>query len=153
MKLRKIFLHAKKTCGGFTLIEILITLSIIVVLAGLGLFLGFDVYRGYAFRYERNVAVSILQKARSEAMNNINQLPHGVRIEDSSYIVFQGSTFDSTTSTNIRIPISKSVAVGGTNEIIFDELSGDVTTPGTITLTNGVRTTNITINNVGRIDW
>src|ERR1044072_4262622 len=63
---------------GFTLIEILITIGLIGLIAALGLFISLNFYKNYSFRSERNVIVSILQKARSQSMDNIDEQRHGV---------------------------------------------------------------------------
>lgn len=155
MKLPKIFHRGKffTDQNGFTLFEILIAMAILAVLAGLGMFLSFDFYRGYAFRYERNILVSIMQKGRSMAMNNINESAHGVHIGSNAYILFQGGSFDSADPLNIEIPISNGMTLGGSNEILFQQLSGDVPAPGSITLTNGVQTATISVNDEGSINW
>src|SRR5438876_578690 len=66
---------------GFTLIEVMIVMAIFALLASLGLIIGMDFYRSYSFNSERNVALAVLRKARTEAMVNVDQAAHGVRIE------------------------------------------------------------------------
>ena len=77
--------------NGFTLIEILITIGIFAVIATIGLIISLDFYRSYAFRSEESTIVSILQKARSQSMDNIDQVRHGVHFQADplKYILFE----------------------------------------------------------------
>src|SRR5439155_93802 len=77
--------------NGFTLIEIMIAVGILAIIATLGLFVSFDFYKGYAFRSEKSIVVSTLQKARDESLSNINQTRHGVHFGASplQYIIFE----------------------------------------------------------------
>ena len=70
-----------KNYSGFTLIEMLVSMGIIILIAGFGLFLSMDFYRGYLFHYEKDLVISILQKARSQSLANIDEKPHGVYID------------------------------------------------------------------------
>ena len=69
------------TMSGFTLIEILVVSAIITVLASLGLLMSFDVYRGFSFHSEVSTVASLLMRARSRSLANINQIPHGLHFE------------------------------------------------------------------------
>ncbi|MEK7195319.1 MAG: hypothetical protein AAB655_01345, partial [Patescibacteria group bacterium] len=77
------------------MIEILVVMAIVTVLAGLGLWIGMDSFRGYSYRSERNRFISSLQKARLESMTNINESKHGVRVESDKYVIFEGDSYDS----------------------------------------------------------
>lgn len=138
--------------SGFTAIEIIIAIGLLALLTGLGLFLSFDFYRGYSFRYEERMLISMLQKARSMAINNIEQMPHGVRFETDHYIFFRGSAYDIHDPQNATIPFGTGVTATGTVQFIFQQLSGNTST-GTIRLTDGTKNADITINNEGAIIW
>lgn len=151
---------AKKLGDGFTLIELLIVIAILATLAGIGLVIGADSYQRYVFRSERDTIVSVLGKARSEAMNNIGALPsaavdHGVRIEPASIILFRGTSYATRNSAfDFIVPRSAAVTASGVSEVVFAPLSGDVTTGiGTLALTDGRQSATITINGEGQINW
>lgn len=138
---------------GFTLIEVLIVLGIMVILASLGLVMSMDFYRANLVRNERELVISILQQARNKAMNNINQSPHGVRLEANQYVLFQGQTFASSTK---QTTFNASGAVNHTpttTEVIFDQLTGRVSDAGDIIMSYGNQAFTISINNEGRINW
>lgn len=122
------------------------------IIAGLGLFVSMDFYRGYAFRAERSKAVSILEKARSKALNNINQSPHGVKFESGHYILFQGPS-SASASVSENISIQGSVVFSGLSEIAFEQLSGTPNATGSITLSDIGKNTTIYINSEGGIEW
>src|SRR5690242_12740236 len=81
---------SKSKLGGFTLIEMLVAMAVLAVVIKLGLFLSLDFYKGTSYRSEKDVIISVLQKARSQSMNNIDQVQHGVHFTDPlKYIIFQ----------------------------------------------------------------
>ena len=139
---------------GFTLIEILLALSIIAALSVVGLIAGLDSYQRYLFRSDLEKAVSLLQKARSAAMNNIGEKSHGVYFQDpAAFVLFRGTSYAARNSSfDLLVEKSKTVAASGLAEAVFTRLSG-TTTGGNITLSDGIRNINITINNEGGINW
>jgi prepilin-type N-terminal cleavage/methylation domain-containing protein len=137
--------------SGFTLIEVIVSIGILALLAGLGLFLSMDFYRSYAFNYEQNLVVGLVQKARSQAMANIDQDKHCAWIQGSNYILAKGSAC----TTGDAFPKGGSMTVDFLPNIpvVFNQLDGSVTTPVNIRITGQGKTANITINNEGQIDW
>lgn len=134
--------------AGFTLIEILVVIGIFSVLAAIGLFFSMDVYRSNSVSSERDMIMSILQKARSQAINNINEKPHGVRFISGKYIVFEGIDCDATGQENPASP-----SVHPIDDCVkFDQLTGDSINK-TLTVTDGAKTFTIEINSQGRISW
>src|SRR5271154_5232788 len=90
----------KNFSSGFTLLEILVVMGILTVVAGFGLALSLDGYRDYLFRDERDTVIGALQKARSQAINNVclgsgcsDGVPHGVFLQNSQYTIFQGASY------------------------------------------------------------
>ena len=151
-----ILIHKRLACrkAGFTFIEILIVMAIIGFLATFGIIAGLDTYSRYSFNSEIDNAIAMLQKARSEAINNIGEVKHGVYFDNSSpdLILFSGPTY--TGSYEIKIGKNKTVSYSSTcsgNQIIFSQLAG-TTTACAVTI-QGFKSTVITINNEGVIDY
>ena len=147
---------------GFTLIEMLVVMGLLVILASLGLLVSMETYRGSSFRNERDTVVSILQKARSQAVSNVclgspcpDGAPHGVHVQNDKYVIFQGTTYSSGSSLNEIIkPRISTTQITETTDIVFAQLSGSVTTPGTITVSDNTgHSSVITINSEGQIIW
>lgn len=147
-----------KTGAGFTLIEILVVMGLTVMLAGLGLLFSLDFYRSYAFNSERQLIISLLQKARSGSMSNINQTNYGLCVNNGNYILFTGSvSCDPNNNANEVYPAHPGVTSSPTTfTVSFAQLRGNPT------FTNGdnvtlnyttAHTANISINAEGRINW
>lgn len=140
---------------GFTLIEVVIGMAIIAFLAGLGLFLSMDFYRGYSFNYERSLIVASLQKARSRAMANINQTPHGVYFDNDThhYVIFQGTDYEHRDTTKDEsFSASRTIVPSGLQEVVFEQLSGNAAST-TLSLSGEGKTAPISINGEGAIIW
>jgi Tfp pilus assembly protein FimT len=149
MKLRK-----TSEDKGFTLVEIIIVVAVLMVIAGLGLIFGIDFYRNYIIDTERNTVLSVLQKARSRSQNNINQSAHGVCFQSNNYVVFQGDSYAlRNPAYDQTIPKNPVINASGLSEVVFKQLNGDSQTVGNIILNNGRRSAIILINNEGKIDW
>jgi len=148
---------------GFTLIEVIVVMGLLTAIAALVAFANFDSWRGYTFRGERNLLVSILQKARSQSVNNIclgslalcsDGKPHGVAIQADKYVIFQGASFATRDAAlDENIDAAGNIVHAGISEVVFEQLSGDANAPGDIILSDGVRSATISINNEGRINY
>lgn len=155
--------NRKKNAAGITMIEIMLVMGMLSVVAGFSISLSMDSYRGYAFRGSRDMLISVLQKARSQSINNIclgspcsDGKPHGVHFESGSYVIFQGSTWagrDIALDEIIQIESGALVISGA--DIVFSQLSGDASPSGaTITVSDAAgRSSLITFNSEGRIIW
>ncbi len=165
---KRIGLNVRKSDKGFTLIELMIVLSIISLVVGIGLFFDFDSFRGHSFNSDRDTLISALQHARAKAVNNICRgdgsecsggKPHGVYIDDlnDKYVIFQGSNYSSSSPFNVILDASPTMTyeVGSLAKIVFEQLSGNVTSVGDIKLKDDAsgRTSVITINSEGQIIW
>ena len=153
IKNMKLISSTIKSGAGFTLVEIMVGIGILAVILSLGLVLSMDFYKNYALRYEQNLVVGILQKARSQAMANIDQINHGVCLSGSNYSAFGGDTCIS----GVIFPKATAVNVSWPTPVVFKQLDGTCTTclsgPAKVTLTGQGKTADITIYDNGRIDW
>ncbi|MDP2788459.1 MAG: prepilin-type N-terminal cleavage/methylation domain-containing protein [bacterium] len=142
-----------KNQNGFTLIEVLITMAVISLLFFAGYFVSVDSFSRELIISEHLTLVSVLQKARNRAMNNINTSRHGVYIENDLYIIFRKFPHNSNEPTNEKIQRNNNINISGLNEVIFSQLSGESGNTGDIFLDDGMRTKKITIKKGGLIDW
>lgn len=141
-------MHAR----GFSLIEIIVVTGLFVVLVGLGIAMGMETFQGTLFRSEREMVVSLLQKARSRALANTYQSAWGMCMIDDAYIIFRGTACVEGTATNERIPKGSRSAVTFSAPIVFAPVTG-TTAGGTVTVTEDARTTTLDINHEGTINW
>ena len=142
----------QKSGAGFTVIEILIAIALVGIVAMFGFLISAGLYTSSSFNAEYDLLTGILQKARSQSLNNINQLPHGVHIASDEYILFEGTSFDPSDPANIEFEADSQVANSGINEVIFSQLSGDANIVGDISLSGYNRIESIHINNEGGIN-
>lgn len=130
----------------------MLVIGLVAVLAGLGYFVNVGLYRTHLLQSERETIVGLLRKARTQSMSNVNQAAHGLFIGNAAYTVFQGSSYASRTQQyDEPVATSPLITAGGLREIVFTQLSGDASASGTITLTNGIATSSVSVNGVGRI--
>ncbi len=143
---------------GFTLIEILIALAIFGILLAVGVVVGIDSLSRYNFHAEIDNSVAMLQKARSESINNIGGVTHGVNFTDVSDIVLYSTSY-SPPAHEFKLPKNPMAIYSGTTDINFAQLSGAASGPSgpcpcIVTITDGAKPpANITINHEGGIDY
>jgi len=140
--------------SGFSLIEIMVGMGILVFLMGFGLIMSMDFYRTYAFHSDEQIVVSILQMARTRALSNINQSSHGVHFDSAGHelVIFEGSTYDASNPTNENIPLSERLGVTWPSDVVFAQNSGN-TTAQTVSIVDGPKTLTITVNEHGSINY
>ena len=145
---------------GLTLIELIVVVAIIGVIVGFGMIADLGAFRSDTFRAEESTIVAALEKARSRAMANMFDMVHGVCYIAPDYVIFRGTCVPGA-STNELIPANTVIATASDfsnpakfPSIIFDRLAGTVASaPVDITVTDGVKTEHIIINDEGTINW
>ena len=128
---------------GFTLIEILVVIGVIVLLFAASYLVTFDTYGKNLLSNEEEKLVSILSKARSRAMNNIDEMDHDVSIESDKYVL----------DSDEEIEKNENIEITGITSVAFEQLSGKPSETGDIVLDDGIRTETITIYPGGMINW
>ncbi len=148
---------------GFTLTEILVVLAILTAIGILTPVLSMDGIRTESFNSEIDKIATILQKARLQSHNNINQRKHGLLISNSNgsvnkYILFEGNSYIlSDKSKEVRYEVESPIHLSelSKDEIIFEQLSGRVENYGDLIFENPEtrKTSRIKINYEGQISW
>jgi Tfp pilus assembly protein FimT len=138
---------------GLTLIEILVVIGILIGLFAIGSLFDTSSLSRQTVSSEQAMLVSILQKARSRAMNNVDHVKHGVHIDPSSdqFVIFEGSSYVGA-PTDEEIPRNTSIVPSGATDAVFDQLSGN-SADASITLTQGPQAKTIDIKANGLISW
>jgi type II secretory pathway pseudopilin PulG len=138
----------QKASGGFTLIELILSLSIIMVLTGLSI----PVYAAYNNRSNLDISAQTVAETfrRAEAYSRAakNDSGWGVHIESESITLFKGTAYASRdTAYDELTALSSSIASSGLTDIYFTKITGVPTTSGTTTLafinTNDTRAINV----------
>jgi len=150
------------TQRAFTLLEVLVVIGLFTSIAAISLFIDLNSYRGDAFRAEKTMIGTLLQKARADALNNIDQDPHGVAFfppdHPTSYVIFSGTSYSASLPASREVFDSSyqiQISPASPTEVVFQQLSGATAFGGDITLTDPARgmTQAITINQEGLISW
>ena len=121
---------------GFTLIEILVVISMIALISGF-IITGFQ---NFASFQQYNQAVGdvkfALNQSRVEARSAVGDEAHGVKISIDRITKFYGSTYSAIDPNNeviiYKLVTLQSNLTGGADEIIFSKLSGIPSATGTI---------------------
>ena len=149
---------------GFTVLELAIIIGLLAFLGGIGLVVTFESYRGSNFHSDRDLLVTVLQHARSDALASVcravscsDALPHGVRIEAGRYIVFEGSSYVASDPQNQTFAASPAVVKSGEQEFVFAPSTGSLLypsiTPATVILSGEGRASTVSVDAEGQISW
>jgi prepilin-type N-terminal cleavage/methylation domain-containing protein len=136
---------------GFTFIEFLIVISIIAVLLILTVPLGLDFYRNQQLDSVTQEVLQNLRRAHIDAMSQ-SGYSFGAQFGSEEYVLFQGES--AATGENEEIfDIPGAISFSGINEVVFSKLTGEPSITGDINITNGISTTTISINSLGRLAY
>jgi prepilin-type N-terminal cleavage/methylation domain-containing protein len=139
---------------GFTLFEIVFAIAIFAVLIVLALPVGLDSYRHYLLSSEVGNFLNILRRAQALSFANLNSAAHGVAVQGSNYIIFQGQSYAARNPSLDEVYArSLDITVNGPPEIDFTAVSGNPNTSSTFVLANDVGSRSISINDEGTINW
>ena len=136
-----------KAVQGFTLIEVLLSLSVMAIIAGMGA----PVYHSYERQNDLDIAtgtiVQYLRRAAISAEAMAGDAPWGVSIVPGKATLFRGATFATRNQNFDEIfTLSNTITASGLSEIVFTKMTGMPETTGSITLTTSAyasRTINI----------
>jgi len=140
---------------GFTIIEMLLSIALITVIAGIGI----PIYQSLQVRNDLDVAVdSFVQSARrAQVLSRASDgdTSWGVYVASSTITVFKGSTYASRDSDyDETFAILTELTPSGVTEIVYTKFTGAPQTTGMTTLTSGANEVrNININEKGVIEY
>jgi len=147
---------------GFTLIELIISVALIFMIAGLTLPVGFNFFQESTLKDQARNLENSLRKAQAMAMTGRGDSSAGVRITQSEYIIFEGESYEPgkyREETEDVIPFPVALSVSDTDEdeieIVFQKLTGLPTfleEEKLITLSFGDFLVEITVNSQGKIE-
>lgn len=129
---------------GFTLIEILISIAILLLLAGLTIGAFYTKFRTVTVDKDVENVIAYLDKARNQSLASVESSSYGVALQTNSALFFKGTS--ETPSSNIltrhffsaNVTASSSLS-GGAVRVYFTRLTGEPSATGTIIFmsTNG----------------
>ncbi len=144
---------------GFTLVEMLLSVGIIAMLAGLSL----PLLASYQNRNDLDLTtqslIQALRRAQTYAQSGKDDSQWGIEIQSTAITLFKGAVFASRdTAYDETQAISPGTNVSGLTEVLFAKFTGAITTTpiagDTITLTNvNNDTRTVTINAKGMVSY
>lgn len=140
---------------GFTLIEILLVLAIMVILASIILPSFGKMRENQVLKSTTSEVISVIDKARSQSLSSVGSSEYGVHFQTDKIVLFKGITYSSSDAENediiLTIPatISTISLTGGAVDVYFDRLSGAPSKSGTIVISVSSLSKTITISATG----
>lgn len=144
-----------KKDAGFTLLEILLSIAVITLIAGLGI----PVYLSFQTRNDLDIATTEIAQSirRAQALSQAvdGDTSWGINIQNGSITIFKGTSYAARdTAFDEIFEISTNITPSGVSEVVFTKFTGLPQTTGTSTLTSNMNETrNITINAKGTINY
>jgi len=155
-------IEIKNKKNGFTLFEILVVISLILIILGIAV--------GSSRSFSSNINLqnttkeigSIIKLAKSQSISALNGTHYGVHLDSSKVTIFEGDTFTDGEPTNKAYIFSKDVEIynynllGGGDDIVFQRLIGLTNNSGMIDLRlrdDPTNTKQIVINTDGQISF
>lgn len=151
------FTHNKNS--GFTIIEIVLVLTILAILFGLSMLY----YQTTQVRADLNAQISnfvgLTRLAQSSAEAGLNGTSHGVHLDEDRYIIFAGDIYDADDPSNYEVVLPPTITIDeyvlndGGSTVLFSPPNGSTNDYGTIVFLSEQinQSKTITITNAGSI--
>lgn len=138
--------------GGFTLIEIMVTLVIGLILFSIGAVISVNFIRNREIDLATETLVSYLRAAEQRALASEGNTNHGVSVADNKLTFFRGTSFAARqVAYDTIFPYQSYLVFSGITEVVFAKQTGAPSVTGTMTVNNGIRSETITIYSTGAI--
>ena len=124
---------------GFSLLEIIVVIGILVLLAALGTGSLLQFSKTTDLNSSVEGSVSSLLEARSKTLSSQEESQYGVHFESDKIVLFRGAVYFSGDPLNEEAALPSSVETasislnGGGSDVIFKKLTGETDQYGTVT--------------------
>ena len=156
---------SKKTAGakerGFTLIEIMITMALFILLAGIGVGAYFSYYSFSLIKNDMNQVNTLIRDTRFKALKNPLTDNYGIHIDSATRTITSfRDTYNPVNTENIDVELeqlditdlSLNPNIGTTDEILFEAQTGKTQNDGSFTLSENNYSHTIIINPQGVVE-
>jgi len=130
---------------GFSLVEIVVTISILVFIASLGLSELFPLRDSLQIARTTEDVRSLLFEARSETLAGEDATVHGVHFETGMVALFAGETYVAPGNKELFFPPTVEIAnitlSGGGADVVFKKLTGETEQDGSVVVAGSVDST------------
>ncbi len=126
--------------NGFTLIEVLIVISILVIMIGIAATIGRSFSDTVNLDNSAKMVGTNIKLAKTRSVNALNDTNYGVHFEDNYIVIFAGNTFVEGDPANEIINLSdgiktQNISFAGGGDLVFSRLTGVTNNPGSIEIT------------------
>ncbi len=139
---------------GFTLLELLLSVAIIGIFAGLSL----PVYRTLLSKNDLDIATvttaQTLRRAQIQSLAVDGDTTWGMKVQSGSIVLFKGASYparDTVYDESFDIPTT--ISPSGTTEYVFSKLTGLPQSAGSVNLSTENDNRSVTINEKGTITY
>ncbi len=146
---------------GFTFTEVLLTMGLFLLLAGIGVGAYFKYYQFSLINIDVNKAMTHIKQARFRALKNPDNSDYGVHLDEACrcLTVFK-NTYLPGDPENITLELKQlditdlnlAPNIGITNDIIFQKQTGKTQNIGSFTIGNNIYSYTFTINSQGVVN-
>jgi prepilin-type N-terminal cleavage/methylation domain-containing protein len=128
-----------KIYNGFSLIELLTVLAIIVVLGTVGILTFYQSTRDISLDNDLQLTIETLNKARQYAVDSKNKTPWGIHFNQNSLVLFSGSAFNPSNPNNITLNLSTHstfsiISLSDGSNVVFNQLNGSASSYGYVVI-------------------
>jgi prepilin-type N-terminal cleavage/methylation domain-containing protein len=146
-----------KNGAGFTLIELIVVLSIMAALLGLTSINLVRSQQTASLNSAEEVLVSDLRQQQLKSMigdteGSLDAGPYGIYFDSNQYVLFHGATYSQSDTSNFAVNLDSNMQFNSPDfNIIFSKMSGEITTAIVIELQDktNAQLKKIHINNFG----
>jgi len=139
---------------GFTLMEVLVNMAIGLILVSLAVYATSHFIENRNLEAVSDTLVSYLRSAEARALQSEGNMSHGVSTSGGKITLFRGASYATkVTAYDTTLPYDSYIHFSGISEVVFAKQTGLPSALGTITVTNGIKSTIITIYSTGAISW
>lgn len=146
--------HHIQTMKGFTLLEVLLSVALISLIAGMGA----PLYQSFQVRNDLNIGgatlVNMLRRAETLARASDGDTSWGVFTASGAITLFRGVSYSARdTAYDEVFVVPTSISFSGTLEYVFTRFTGFPSTSGVTTLTSSIsEIRTVTVNTRGMVE-
>jgi prepilin-type N-terminal cleavage/methylation domain-containing protein len=111
--------------NGFTLVELLIVIALVVLIMALAVPFGVEFLQEQRIEEETATLANNLKAAQTRAMAGKNDSAWGIKFFEDQYVLFAGESYETRLSQyDEAFQLSSGTNITGAEEIIFEEFTG-----------------------------